>query len=237
MPRWLEAWGGLQTGFALFIGGLVVVGWLTARIGGPWVDRGKAKLSRDQAGAERYGWHSSTDADGQLQAAGTSIFSSDGHVRGVLAGEYGGRPVRMAEFVYITRGKYLRTTWVNHLIAIELPVRLPGLVVMADGVTRNLGALAADLVMEPVEGESEAFNRRFRAVGADARYGSAVLHPRMMQWLLDHPVNLRISGNLVLVYDDEPWTVARTLAALPVLSGVVDLIPPFVLADYGQPVR
>jgi hypothetical protein len=237
VPQWLEATGGILMGLALLAGALVLAVWVVARMGGPWVDRGKAKLARDQAGAAQYGWYPGADPDGQLQAAGTAIFSADGYLRGILAGAYEGRPVRMAEFVYLTRGKYLRTTWVNHLIAIELPVGLPDLVVMAEGVTRNLGPLAADLVMQPLEGESEAFNRRFRALGADARYGSAVLHPRMMQWLLDHPLNLRISGNLVLAYDDEPWTVARTQAALPVLSGVVDLIPPFVLADYGQPVR
>ncbi|TCC01857.1 hypothetical protein [Kribbella soli] len=242
LPGWLDAVVGLLTGFGLFIGFAALVGWLIARIGGPWVDRGKAKLAREQAGAERYGWHPGTDADGQLHAAGCRIFAPDGHLRRILVGEYQGRPIRMAEFVHTTRGRYLPTTWVNHLIAIELPVRLPDLAVGPDlvigpGPVVGDGA-AVEPGMERVEVESEAFNQRFRAAGVDARYVSAVLHPRMMEWLLDRPpVNFWVSGNLLVAYAAKPWTVPQTLTVLPVLSGVADLIPPFVLADYGRQVR
>ncbi|NIK61901.1 DUF3137 domain-containing protein [Kribbella shirazensis] len=236
VPRWLHAWAGLQVGFAVFIGFAVLFGWLIARVGGPWVDRAQARLAREQAGAERYGWRPGTDADGQLHAAGCRIFAPDGQLRRILVGEYQGRRIRMAEFVHTTRGRYLPTTWVNHLVAIELPVRLPELAIGPASVVGD-GA-----VVEPgtsrVEVESEDFNRRFRVVGADDRYALAMLHPRMMEWLLARPpVNLRVSGNLVVAFAAKPWTVPQALAALPVLSGVVDLIPPFVLADYGRQVR
>lgn len=60
----------------------------------------------------------------------------------------------------------------------------------------------------------------------------------MMEWLLDQPpVEFQVSGNLIVAFAVKPWTVPQTLTALPVLSGVVDLIPPFVLADYGREVR
>lgn len=232
VPRWLDAWAGLQVGFALFIGFAVLVGWLIARVGGPWVDRAQARLAREQAGAERYGWHPGADADGQLHAAGCRIFAPDGQLRRILVGEYQGRPIRMAEFVHTTRGRYLPTTWVNHLIAVELPVRLPELSIGREVVVGD-GTIEPGMVR--VEVESEAFNRRFRVVGADERYASAMLHPRMMEWLLDRPpLDVRVSDNLVVAYAAKPWTVPRALTALPVLSGFVDLIPPFVLADYAH---
>ena len=240
MPGWLDAVVGLLTGFGLFIGFAALVGWLIARIGGPWVDRGKAKLAKEQAGAERYGWLPGTDVDGQLLAAGCRIFAPDGHLRRILVAEYQGRPIRMAEFVY-TEGGRLPSTSVNHLVAIELPVRLPELAVGHDLDIRAESVLDERAAVEPrmarVEVESEAFNRQFRASALDARYASAVLHPRMMEWLLNQPpLNLWISGSLVVAYAAKPWTVPQTLTALPVLSGVADLIPPFVLSDYGQPV-
>lgn len=241
VPRWLDAWAGMQVGFGLFVGFAVLVGWLIARIGGPWVDRAQARLAREQAGAERYGWYPGTDADGQLHAAGCRIFAPDGHLRKILVGEYQGHRIRMAEFVHTTRGRYLPTTWVNHLIAVELPVRLPELAVGRERVVSGAaaGPVVGDGTVEPgmarIEVESEAFNRRFRVVGADERYASAMLHPRMMEWLLDRPpLDVRISGNLVVAYAAKPWTVPRALTALPVLSGFVDLIPPFVLADYAR---
>lgn len=235
LPGWLDAVVGLLTGFGLFIGFAALVGWLIARIGGPWVDRGKAKLAREQAGAERYGWLPGTDVDGQLHAAGCRIFAPDGHLRRILVGEYQGRPIRMAEFVHTTRGRYLPTTWVNHLVAIELPVGLPDLAV---GPEPFFDAGAVEPGVARVDVESDAFNQRFRVTGADPRYLSAMLHPRMMEWLLDQPpVEFRVSGNLIVAFAVKPWTVPQTLTALPVLSGVVDLIPPFVLADYGREVR
>jgi len=242
VPRWLEAVGGMLLGFALFIGFAVLFGLVIARLGGPWVDRAKAQLAREQAGAERYGWHPGADVDGQLLTAGRRIFAPDGQLRRILVGEYQGRPVRMAEFVHTTRGRYLPTTWVNHLIAIELPVRLPDLAVGPDLVFGTEPVVGDGATVEPgmerVEVESEAFNRQFRAAAVDARYGSAVLHPRMMEWLLDQPpVNFRVCGSLVVAYAAKPWTVPRTLMVLPVLSGVADLIPPFVLADYGRQLR
>jgi hypothetical protein len=216
----------------VFVGCAVLVGWLIARLGGPWVDRAQARLAREQAGAERYGWHPGTDADGQLHAAGCRIFAPDGQLRRILVGEYQGRRIRMAEFVHTTRGRYLPTTWVNHLIAIELPARLPDLAVGSEAVVGD-GTVEPGMVR--VEVESEAFNRRFRVVGADERYGSAMLHPRMMEWLLDRPpLDLRVSGSLVVASAAKPWTVPRALTALPVLSGFVDLIPPFVLSDYAR---
>ncbi|WP_165549951.1 hypothetical protein [Kribbella speibonae] len=241
VPRWLEAVGGILFGMALFIGGIVVFGLLIARIGGPWVDRANAKLAKEQAGAERYGWLPGTDADGQLHAAGCRIFAPDGNLRRTLVGEYQGRPIRMAEFVYSEGGR-LPSTSVNHLVAIELPVRLPELAIGHDLDIRAESVLDERAAVEPrmarVEVESEDFNRQFRATALDARYASAVLHPRLMEWLLNQPpLNFWISGSLLVAYAAKPWTVPQTLTALPVLSGVADLIPPFVLSDYGQPVR
>ncbi|MGW1343474.1 hypothetical protein ACWCOV_20665 [Kribbella sp. NPDC002412] len=227
-PWWFEAFVELQVGFSLFAGFVVVVGWAIARVGGPWVDRAKARLAQEQAGAERYGWRPGADTDGLLASAGGRCFGQDGQVRRVLIGEYDGRRIRMCEFMYRTKSRYLPTDSVNNLVAVELPVRLPDLV-----VTRQW---LAEPGMLSFDGESEAFNRQYSVASPDPRYSSAMLHPRMMELLLAHPdLSFRIVGSLVVAYSPTPWTVPQTLATLPALSRVVDLIPPFALADFAQP--
>lgn len=227
LPGWLEAFLEFQLGLGLFVGFAVFVGWLIARVGGPWVARSEARLARNQAGADRYGWRPGVDTDGMLTAAGCRCFSRDGRLRRVLVGEYEGRQIRMAEFLYIVRSRYFPTTYVNHLVAIELPVHLPELVVSRQPVAEP-GLLS-------FEGESGAFNRQYSVASPDHRYSSAMLHPRMMEWLLAHPeLSFRIVGNLLVAYSPTPWTVPQTLATLPALNGVADLIPPFVLDDFGQ---
>jgi len=211
----------------MFLGGCCFLGWLILLVGGPGLARSEAQLARLRAGAERYGWLPGADTDGMLAAAGGRCFE-DGEVRQVLVGEYEGRRIRIAEFVYITWSKSLPTTNVTNLVAIELPVHLPEIVV------------SHQQVLEPTllsfQGESGAFNREYSVASPDHRYSSAMMHPRMMEWILAHPgVSFRVFGNLIVAYSPTPWTVPQTLTTLPVLTGIVDLIPRFVLDDYAQP--
>lgn len=227
VPRWLDALVGMQVGAGLFLGGFVLFGWIILLVGGPSVDRARARLDREQAGAERYGWLPGTDTDGMLATAGSRCFGRNGDLRRIMVGEYQGRRIRMAELVYLKREK-LPSKSVNHLIAIELPVRLPDLVV------------SLDVLFEPMyrfEAESGAFNDKYFVACDDQRFCSAMVHPRMMEYLLAHELNFRISGNLLVTYSPTPWTVRQAHATLPVLSGVADLIPRFVLKDFGQAIR
>lgn len=226
LPGWLDALLGLQVGVGLFLGFAAFVGWLIARVGGPWVARSEARLARLQAGAERYGWLPGADTDGMLTAAGGRCFR-EGKVRRVLVGEHEGRRIRMAEFLYITWTKSIPTTNVTNLVAIELPVHLPELVISHQFLT--------DPALPNFDTESGAFNREYSVASPDHRYSSAMMHPRMMEWLLAHPgISFRIFGNLLVAYSPTPWTVPQTLTTLPVLNGVANLIPPFVLKDFAQ---
>jgi hypothetical protein len=227
VPRWLDALVGMQLGAGLFLGGFALVGWFILHVGGPSVDRAEAQLAREQAGAERYGWLPGADTDGMLATAGYQCLGHRGDLRRIMVGEHQGRRIRMAEFRYLTREK-LPSTSVNHLIAIELPVRLPDLVV------------SLDVLFDPMyrfDAESGAFNDKYTVACDNQRFCSAMVHPRMMQWLLAHELSFRISGNLLVTYSRTPWTVRQALATLPVLSGIADLIPRFVLEDFGQAIR
>ncbi|GAA1674095.1 hypothetical protein GCM10009745_16430 [Kribbella yunnanensis] len=232
VPTWLDALVGMQMGAAVFIGFVALVGWVFAKLVSPSLDREAAKLARLQAGAERYGWQPGEDIGGRLAAAGARCFEDDGELRRLLVGEYEGRRIEMAEFVTVEGGK-LPTTVVNNLVAIELPAGLPELRISHDQVTPpSLPPL--EPVLQTSDTESDAFNQRYFAASLDPRYTSAMLHPRMIEWILAHPPqDLRLVGNLLVAYTPKPWTVPHTLATVPLLSGIVDRIPPFVLKDFG----
>jgi hypothetical protein len=107
-----------------------------------------------------------------LTDVGDAIYRADGEATNVMVGEYGGHPVRFANYAYQTLDGVRLTA---HLVAFDLPVLLPVLTLRrADPAVPQL-----DLQLESPE-----FNRLFRVDCADDRYASAVLHPRMMEWML-----------------------------------------------------
>ncbi|WP_405058748.1 hypothetical protein OG474_39290 [Kribbella sp. NBC_01505] len=233
VPTWLDALVGMQVGVGLVLGGIFLVGWLITRLAGPSLDREAAELKRLQAGAERYGWVPADDADGRLAAAGSRCFGEDGTLRNLLVGEYEGRRIRMAEFLTVSSGR-IPTTTVNNLVAIELPTALPELRISSDRVA-DPALPPLEPVLQTSDTESDAFNQRYFAASLDPRYTSAILHPRMIEWLLAHPPqDLRLVGDLLIAYTPKPWTVPHTLATVPLLSGFIDRFPPFVLKDFAQ---
>ncbi|MFK4085406.1 hypothetical protein ACI2LF_14930 [Kribbella sp. NPDC020789] len=232
VPTWLDALVGMQMGAALFLGFVAATGWLIARLASPWLNRDAAKLARLQAGAERYGWLPGEDTDGRLAAAGARCVGDVGTLRRLLVGEYEGRRILMGEFRTVEGGK-LPTEVITNLVAIELPTHLPELRISHDRVAAP-ALPPLEPVLETTDTESDAFNQRSFVASLDPRYSSAMLHPRVIEWLLAHPPqDLLVLGNLLVAYTRGPWTVPHTLATVPLLSGFVDRIPPYVLKDFA----
>jgi hypothetical protein len=152
----------------------------------------------------------------------------------MVAGDFRGRGMCALDYTYETttsdgKGGTTTTTHQVHLVALNLPVALPPLTVTADSkLKRFFGGRDLEL-------ESQAFNDAFRISCADDRYASAVIHPRMMEWLLYNPgLEWQLSGNALISWGTGPYVVPDTLARLEAMAGVIDRVPPFVLRDYGQ---
>ena len=101
VPRWLDALVGMQIGAGLFLGGFALLGWFILHVGGPSLARSEARLAREQAGAELYGWLPAADSDGMLATAGYQCLRRHGDLRRIMVGEHRGRRIRMAEFLYV----------------------------------------------------------------------------------------------------------------------------------------
>ena len=135
------------------------------------------------------------------------------------------------DYTYVTsNGKSTQTHRV-HLVAVTLPVALPALTVMHEsGLNRMLRGRDLEL-------ENAQFNERFRVECDDDRYGSAVMHPRMMECVVRNPgLEWQIAGNAFVTWGLGDFAVGDVFARLEAMNQLVDLIPPFVLRDYGGPV-
>jgi hypothetical protein len=53
--------------------------------------------------------------------------------------------------------------------------------------------------------------------------------------LLNPALEWRIAGNALVAWGTGAFAVPDVVARLEAMSRVIDLIPPFVLRDYGQP--
>ena len=187
--------------------------------------RNAALWQRRHAMAQ-YGWHPAPPNPWLTEVA--ARLWTRGRPNEMFAGDYRGRGMCVLEYVYTTSNGKTTTTHVVNLIALNLPSALPPLTLTAEsGVTRMLAGRDLEL-------ESQAFNDRFRITCADERYASAVLHPRMMEWMLHNPgLQWQLAGNALVSFAPGAFTVPDTVARLEAMTGIIDRIPPFVFRDYG----
>lgn len=188
--------------------------------------RRRARLTHRAAEVASVGWYPFPPSPWLLQVA-ANLFR-EGEPGEAYAGTYLGRGMCVLDYSYTTsNGKTQQTHTVN-LIALTLPVALPPLTV------RHESGLPRVFRGPDLELENELFNDRFRVECVDDRYGSAVMHPRMMECVLFNPgLEWQIAGNAFVAWGVGGFAVPDVFARLDAMTRLIDLIPPFVLRDYG----
>ncbi|MGZ0151387.1 hypothetical protein ACXJJ3_30335 [Kribbella sp. WER1] len=206
---------------ALLAGLIWLVIWTNRRV--------RARQLQRFAQVQSVGWYPVPPNPWLAQIA-ANLFR-DGTPGESYAGEYNGRGLCVLDYSYVTsNGKTTQTHRVN-LVALTLPVALPPVTVLRENGLRRM-LRGGDLELE-----NEQFNERFRVECADDRYGSAVMHPRMMECQLSNPgLEWQIAGNAFVSWATGSFEVQDVFARLQAMTQLVALIPPFVLQDYGGPV-
>ncbi|MFD7155713.1 hypothetical protein ACFV9C_13990 [Kribbella sp. NPDC059898] len=154
-----------------------------------------------------------------------------GRLGETCGGQWNGRGMRVFDYNYVVSNGKSQSTLTGNLVVLTLPVALPQLTVRREsGVLRTLRHHGLEL-------ENQQFNERFRVDCFDDRYGSAVMHPRMMECVLCNPgLQWHIAGNAFVTWSTGSFVVPDVFARLQAMTQLIDLIPPFVLRDYGRPV-
>jgi hypothetical protein len=169
---------------------------------------------REAAG---HGWFPAP-TDPWLAALAEKLYSVQGSAERMVAGD----GVRALDFTYSASST--ATAAKCHVIAYDLPCALP-----------SLAVLQKNPLVASQEFESTRFNQHFTVEADDARYASAVVNPQLMELLIDrYPyVQWRIEGRALVTWGLGYWTAPAIAEAAYLFGRIVELIPPFVIEDYG----
>src|SRR5665809_28454 len=185
-PRLRAMDSGLIIGIAVLVVVLFIVIAVMSAIAAQKRRAGIAAL------AAQRGWTYAERDDRWCDAFQDSPFGT-GHNRkatNVLTGQFDGRPFVSFDYVYYTTETSTdsegRTTTreVSHpygVAGLDMGAAFPALEVTPEGM---FGRLVGRLTNTDIELESEDFNRAFTVNCPDRKFASDVLHPRMMELLL-----------------------------------------------------
>jgi hypothetical protein len=144
---------------------------------------------------------------------------SYGEIKNVLSGSWHDLEVRVFDHSYSVSENERRLL---SCAQIAIPGGWPTLVIRPEtGLSRLV-----DIAVPDIAFESEAFNRAFAVRCHDRAFASAVVDPRMMEWLqsLGHRWSFEIDGRWILGYRDQvrPWEIESVLETVETF---IDTIP------------
>ena len=162
---------------------------------------------------------------------------TDRHAGNAVYGQHDGRDFVSFDYQYETTsgsGDDRRTTTHNFsIVALSMGVSLPSLRVDPENfIERVVGRVTnSDIDLEP-----EDFNRAFTVSCPDRKFASDVLHPQMMEFLLQHrDVGWRFERDSMLMVSDTKRSVHEIDATLALMDQISDRIPDFVWRQVRGP--
>jgi hypothetical protein len=145
-----------------------------------------------------------------------------------LFGSHRDRDLVSFDYEYETRtvdGKQTETH-VFSVLGMNMGVLMPPLRVDPEGF---LDRFVGHLFGGDIDLESEEFNSAFSVNCPDRRFASDVLHPRMMQYLLQYrQLGWRFEQDSMLVIAEGHRPPAQIDATIEVMDGITSLVPDFV---------
>jgi hypothetical protein len=148
----------------------------------------------------------------------------------VLYGSHEGRDLVSFDYEYKTRttnGKQTTTqVHVFSVLGLSMGVLMPPLSVDPENfLDRFVGRLTGN----DIDLESDEFNRAFTVSSTDRKFASDVLHPQMMEYLLQHrELGWRFEQDSMLMVAQGRRTPAQIEATIAVMDAITDLVPEFV---------
>jgi hypothetical protein len=137
----------------------------------------------------------------------------------------------------ITRqnGKHRSTTTYRFsyfLVKLPWGARLPSLALRTEGF---MDKLAGAIGFEDIDFESAEFSRRYHVSGNDRKFAYDVLHPRMIDWMLDaEPPAFEVArGVFLLVSGDGRWAPGEFQQALRWTEAFFERWPDYLVKDLG----
>ena len=217
-------------GVLVVLGLVVTVGLFVA---GFWVQKKRHERFRAWALSNRWTYAGSDPSLVHLSDAQPFGQGRDKRATEVLRGAFDGHQAVSFTYSWTTGDEKDTTNHTAHVVALALPAYLPTVEVTRDGFGAKLDKLFGG---QDIQFESEAFNRAYRVAATDQRTGHAILHPRLMERLLQGDAlgtAWRIDGTWILSWESGTTDLDRLAPRLGVLCAVVRSIPRHVWQDHG----
>jgi hypothetical protein len=148
----------------------------------------------------------------------------------VLYGSHEGRDLVSFDYEYktqTTNGKQT-TTHTHRFSVLGLSMGVP-MVPLSVDPENFLDRFVGRLTGNDIDMESEDFNRAFTVSCPDRKFASDVLHPQMMEFLLQHrQLGWRFEQDSMLVIASGARTPEQIDATIAVMDGISDRVPEFV---------
>jgi hypothetical protein len=219
----VEAVGNVLGGLAVLLGIAVLVVYLGLRKA---IDRRKQLASYAAAQGWRYEREQPLLVD-RFSGAPFGLGESR-RAYNALFGTHHGRDLVAFDYEYESRtvdGKQTRTH-VFSVLGMNMGVPMPPLRVDPEG---TLDRLVGHVLGDDIDLESEEFNQAFTVSCPDRRFASDVLHPRMMEYLLQYrQLGWRFERDSMLVVAEGRRTPAQIEATIQVMDAITSLVPDFV---------
>lgn len=152
-------------------------------------------------------------------------------IENTASGARNGAWTVVADYWYAPSGDPQRNDYRRYTrVLTDTPAWWPDLSVVPETLTARLRSTFA---LPDVRTESEAFNRRFEVRSADARFASAFLDARMIEWLLqaEPGVGFEIRGARLMTFRPRPTTSLDDVGlALELHDALSERIPRIVRA-------
>lgn len=141
-----------------------------------------------------------------------------------------GRTWYFFDYKYTTGSGKHQSTHYFSIAVIEMRTFFPGLRIRGESFFDKIGAFVG---FRDIEFESEEFNRRFHVSSSSEQFAYAVVHPRMMEFLMvGWDVDWQLSGEYLLVAMSGRMDVGELGATQYKLEQFLEQVPEFVLRDY-----
>jgi Protein of unknown function (DUF3137) len=219
-------------GFIALMAVVLVVGYLQAKrrregFAGYAASKGWTFAEQDQTLLDRF--------EGAPFGTG-----EDREASNVMRGTSHDRPMVVFDYAYVTTSTSTdaeghtttdRDTHAFSVMAVNTGAVLPALSVTPEGM---VGRFFGRLTNSDIELESEDFNRAFTVTCPNRRFASDVLHPRMMELLLQWPeLAWRFDADSLLAIRPGKHDVTEVEAKLAALDAILDTVPDFVWREVG----
>lgn len=204
--------------------------WLVLRLAG---SQRRERLAREWAA--RVGWHYVGTDRSLLTRWYHRPFGvgEEQRISELVTGTWAGRTALSFAYGYTTgRGKE-RQDHLLHVAVLQLPAYLPTVALTPENLATRL---AKALGGQDVVVESEAFNKAWRVEAPDARFAHDVVHPRLMERLLQadaRGLSLRLEGTDLLCWTTGAPHLDDLARRLGVMTAVVESVPRYVWVDHG----